>query len=84
MVPLKNCLTIDLESISHRYVTERRHLSEAGRRSVEDEEHRRTTDNGSVASSTRKMLEVLREYKCTVTFLSVSYTHLTLPTKRIV
>jgi len=71
MVQLKNCLTIDLESISHRYVTERRHLSEAGRRSVEDEEHRRTMDNGSVASSTRKMLEVLREYKCTVTFFVV-------------
>jgi len=68
---LRNCLTIDLESISHRYVTERRHLSEPGRRSIETEENRRALDGGSVASSTRRMLNALREHGHKATFFVV-------------
>jgi len=68
---LKNCLTIDLESISHRYVTEKRHLSEAGRRSVETKENRRHLDRGFVPSSTRQMLQTIKEYGHIVTFFVV-------------
>jgi len=75
MIQLRNCLTIDLESISHRYVTERRHLSEAGKRSVETEENRRALDNGFVASSTRRMLRTLRKYRQKVTFFIVGEVH---------
>ncbi len=70
-IQLRNCLTIDLESISHRYVTERGHLSELGRRSVEAEENRRALDGGSVASSTRRILDALRKCGHKATFFVV-------------
>jgi len=68
---LRNCLTIDLESISHRYLTERRYLSEAGRRVVDVEKNRRALDSDFLLSSTRKMLQAIRRHGHAVTFFVV-------------
>jgi len=68
---LKNCLTIDLESMSHRYVTERSHLSAVERRYLENEEGRRLLDDGSLVSSTRRILQALKKHGHTATFFVV-------------
>lgn len=71
LMQLRNCLTIDLESVSHRYVTETKHLSGVEKRYVETEEGRRLLDGGSLVSSTKRILQALREQGQAVTFFVV-------------
>jgi peptidoglycan/xylan/chitin deacetylase (PgdA/CDA1 family) len=68
---MRNCLTIDLESIAHRYLTEWRYLSEAGKRLVKTEENRRALDAGYLPLSTRRVLHALRNSGQTATFFVV-------------
>jgi peptidoglycan/xylan/chitin deacetylase (PgdA/CDA1 family) len=68
---MRNCLTIDLESIAHRYLTEWRYLSESGKRLVETEKNRRALDAGYVPLSTRRLLQALKNSGQTATFFVV-------------
>jgi peptidoglycan/xylan/chitin deacetylase (PgdA/CDA1 family) len=68
---LRNCLTIDLESIAHRYVTERRYLSETAGRGIVVEDNRRNIDAGYTLLSTRRILQSLAEHEQRITFFVV-------------
>ncbi|MFH0848211.1 MAG: polysaccharide deacetylase family protein [archaeon] len=68
---MRNCLTIDLESIAHRYVTEKRHLSTVERSQIETEENRRLLDGGRILLHTERILHLLKKYECSATFFVV-------------
>jgi len=72
---LKNCLTIDLESIAHRYLTERKSLSGEIRDRILSEEGRRAIDGGALPRNTRNMLDILSRYGHTATFFIVGELH---------
>jgi len=71
MAPLRNCLTVDLESVSHRYVTERRHLRKDWKKAVEAEESRKALDNGRTPVLTRLILRALAKHDQAATFFVV-------------
>jgi len=67
---LRNALTIDLESVSHRYMAEERHRSGTGRR-VRTEISGKSSDRGEVLQTTREILNALREHDHRITFFIV-------------
>lgn len=72
---MRNCLTIDLESLAHRYLTEKKHLSEASRRRIDAEQDRRYLDGGHTLLSTRRILQTLAEHEQRITFFVVGEIH---------
>lgn len=60
-----------MESIAHRYVTEKRRLSTTGRSCVETEKDRRLLDAGYVLPYTERILGLLRKHGHSATFFVV-------------
>ncbi len=73
-------MTIDLESISHRYLMESKYLSKEINDSLHTEDERRAFDAGALPQHTRKILAILAKYGHTVTFFVVGELHSWYPT----
>lgn len=74
-VSLNHVLTIDLEAISHRYLTERNHLPEKQRKEVATEKGRKRLDGEDILTWTTEVLHLLKELGQRATFFVVGEVH---------
>jgi len=72
---LNHVLTIDLEAISHRYLTERNYLPERQRRQVLTEKGRKHLDGESTITWATEILRLLKERDQRATFFVVGEVH---------
>jgi len=75
MITLNNVLTIDLEAISHRYMTEMTYLPQGRRTEVESGEGRKLLDGGSTPVWARGILRLLKGRDHRATFFVVGEVH---------